>query len=177
MAMGEGNRSVAPSRALPDVQQLNDLLSRVEAATGPDRELDAAICEALFGVTVDRKGNPAGWGVWAVVSHADPEGGDISAEAFDRLSFYTASIDAALVLVKRVLPEHGPISLIIAGSAECMIDANDACAPALGKAFGKTPPLAILAALLKAIQAQASESPARDGASPQTTTAKWNPNG
>ena len=80
---------------------LRALEARLEAATGPDRELDEAIMTVCFGervVVPHSYGQPAtlGWkvapGVWNSV-------------AFE----VTASLDAAVALVERVLPGVEPI--------------------------------------------------------------------
>jgi hypothetical protein len=58
-----------------DVATLKALLERVERASGPDRELDAAIRDALY--------EPAKRGAWRP---------------------YTGSLDASLALVEEMLP-------------------------------------------------------------------------
>lgn len=57
------------------------------------------------------------------------------------------SIDAALALAERTLGRIGPISLVIAGSAEAYIDHAVPCGEGV-KAFGNTPPLALCTAIL-----------------------------
>lgn len=72
---------VAPA-ALTDQQRAADLLARVKAATGPDRRLDRAL--------------------WATFQGGDYPG----VLCWDGLGVapFTASLDAALALVERVLP-------------------------------------------------------------------------
>ncbi len=73
---------------------------------------------------------------------------------------------AALELVERFGPPHGPIGLTIAGSAQATLEDRDPCGWSV-QAIGRTPALAILGALLKAIQAQAGEGarpPVQSGA-------------
>jgi hypothetical protein len=116
------------------VKQLTDLqalLERVKAATGPDRELDRAIDD-----------------------YFDPM-------HIGALRPVTASIDAALALVERRLPRW---NWIVSDRATCVLR------PANGKdenrswiqwreANARTPPLAILAALLTALIAQQVKEP------------------
>lgn len=83
---------------------LNELLERVKAATGPDRELDRDICIALQYGGENSEG--------AANVRVDPEWGDdndlifeIGAEeCCNPIPELTASIDAALALAERVLP-------------------------------------------------------------------------
>lgn len=139
---------------------LAELLERVTAATGPDRELDAALLRA-FGFQ-RTAGNIANSGSW---KHGDGSWLSASREPV------TASLDAALALVERVLPTiplpepYGPWEWRVHGP-----NRNDAgmCRAALmwpqteagahvklvGPAYGKTPALAILAAMLSALIAQ-----------------------
>lgn len=76
---------------------LHALLERLEDATGPDRELDALIALALDGavgiVRASAEGRP---NEPFLTQSADGEE--------DALEGYTASVDAALALVERVLP-------------------------------------------------------------------------
>lgn len=101
---------------------MQELIARLEAAEAGSIELDVAIWDAMGG--------------WSV-SHPPA---------------YSSSIDAALALAERVLPDHmrGPISLCIAGSAEAYIDHVDPCGDSV-KAFGKTPALALCICILWAI--------------------------
>lgn len=145
----------------PDAAALTDLLERVEKAEGADRELDALICEALFGVEVDRVGSPASWGVWSMeLTRPDLDGPE---SVFDRLAPYTGSLDAALALVERCLPDH-----------QWLVRQRHEGAP-FGRgyfanvptgwpgerqhfdAYGRTAPLALLAAMLKALISQETE--------------------
>ncbi len=126
---------------------LRDLKARLDAAKGPDRELDAAIFVALVEPT------------W-VTSPKDP-----GAVAADAMSFrstgklhyitktskhaphYTASIDAAVALVERALP--GKVVSIIADAINLVSGENWRGVP-LGKAL----PLALCRALLSALIAK-----------------------
>jgi hypothetical protein len=89
----------------PIMISLPDLLARVEAAEGPDRELDCRIACAV---------DPGLKGEWQVVKPPfyDPEryfsgqpGMDwIGYDLLNNAPVYTASLDATLALVERVLP-------------------------------------------------------------------------
>lgn len=77
----------------PSKQSLEGLVERVKAATGPDRELDISI-----GTTI---------GGWTYQPHV-PHNFKWHDGEFDRPGgppSYTASIDAALALVERLLPD------------------------------------------------------------------------
>lgn len=89
---------------MTDTAKLEDLVGRVEAATGPDRELDGAIALAVGGWHrdwLDEGRNPhhmPDWYWW----HTD----DHPHQATDAHPRYTSSIDAALALAERVLPGY-----------------------------------------------------------------------
>lgn len=115
---------------------LQDLLTRVEAATGPDRPLDADIHRMVHGI------GERGVVLWTDVAP------------------YVESVDAALALVDRLLPgcvyqmgtmqsgiEGGWAQIWLADSTE-----GGDCFSTDSKRFAL--PLAILAALLKALIAQ-----------------------
>jgi hypothetical protein len=105
------------------VPDMSALIARLEAAEAGSRELNGDVASATVGFMA-----------W--------DGEPI-----------TQSLDAALALAERVLPDHmrGPISLCIAGSAEAYIDHVDPCGDSV-KAFGKTPALALCICILWAIQ-------------------------
>lgn len=78
---------------------MKDLLERVKAATGPDRELDGALAEA-FGwrqITVDH-------GLRLTREWLRPDGFPLPVGTMADPPFFTASLDAALALVERALP-------------------------------------------------------------------------
>lgn len=80
----------------PGADELSALLERVTAAVGPDRELDTDICVTLHQYSDD---GYASFGRHYPVGYYVVQQGIASA--------YTASLDAALALVERVLPEAG----------------------------------------------------------------------
>lgn len=144
------------------------LIERIEAASGPGRELDAHI-SFLIG---DHKivSRSSGWAIfeapfeqgnWAAASGCKSYDDAISMLAsFLSLPAYTTSIDAAVALVERMLPGqqwtlgqniHHRYWLctlnVISGDPEGVTAmASSHAAP--------TPPLAVLAALLRALQHQ-----------------------
>lgn len=77
--------------------EITELLERVKVATGPDRALDAAILCAFPPFGVKWKPDPKVIGR-ATFEHVIGDGDSRGAPT------YTASIDAALALVKRVMP-------------------------------------------------------------------------
>lgn len=125
-----------------DESGVAELLARVEAATGADRELDFAIYRIAF--NAKQVGGDSGvreaWLPGYVYPHeAKP---------------YTASLDAALALVERVLPGYflqmercRPGGESIAGKPWwARLNSHH------DSATGSTPALALLAAMLRAIK-------------------------
>lgn len=148
------------------MEQLEQLLERVKAANGPDRELSRDIYEAVTGECVHRK-----YSRQCVGEDDDYElvCDDCHTETWGESSKWaklTTSMDAALSLVERVLPERWLESLrelrtpIIyrgdehppLGAYECSLQLRTGGWLCTGRAA--TPPLAILAALLTALIAQ-----------------------
>lgn len=130
---------------------LQELLERVEAATGPDREIDAAIwLQMVPGATRKQ---------WSYV-HARTNRVCSVDETRDAgrliiVPAYTASIDAAVGLVERMLPmgtwslyNSDPKCIPKGGSAYIFADSDDEDS---FRAAGATPALALIAALLKAM--------------------------
>jgi hypothetical protein len=146
------------------VADLTELLERVKEATGPDREIDRAIALATGQLHEDHDcvldlTGARGTRLYRI----DPDGGRVFGGLGDDILIrpYTASLDAALALVERVLPEHvwtlssghqvgGPSSYDGYGSdvAEFIKTAD------YPEHFGRTPALALLTATLTALAAQ-----------------------
>ena len=109
-----------------DLATLTALRERVIAAKGPDQKLDSAI--------------------WLKTSHQCKDHG------IDGWTKYTASIDAALALVGRMLPGHGwSVGSDFARQGQPFATIGYDEEDRRGSAFAHTPPLAILAALLSAL--------------------------
>lgn len=125
---------------MADLITMRELLERIEKATAADRELDGAIWRQVVGFSPDML--PA---VWPDVGRPP--------SPFPPL---TASIDASLALVEKALPgwvwyltgssDHGVKYARFSASKDALTDAP--------WAEGKNLPLAILAALLRALIAQ-----------------------
>lgn len=144
-----------------DKARLEALLERVETATGPDRGLDDAIAFATqyrpdsqhdrLGSFADHEAKHNYETAW--IAHAPWR------SQWD-IPFYTGSIDAALALVERVLPGWTVANLSqqddkswFCELREGFLTSYDRVATSFG-AYGKLPltaPLAILAALLRAL--------------------------
>lgn len=134
---------------MTELQELQSLLERVEKATGPDRELGVDI---LIGI--------GGWSCSEDFELSDHEGKVWSRAISPRKRPNpwehmnpALSIDAALALVERVLPGW---------DWEIELDEHGAAVflrPDRVHADGETVPLAILAALLKALIAQETGKP------------------
>ena len=127
---------------------IDDLIARVEAANGPDREIDADISRTL-GLTYRDGAFGIGYGDdWPQAE-------------------LTASIDAALALVERMLPggfgtlayfpESSEAVIMVDVSTETPVG-NIMVATVFGRATARTLPLAILLALLRALASQGGKS-------------------
>ncbi len=149
-----------------DKGKLTELLGRVEAATGPDRELDAAIAsmiryhpygpfhwldkspEAVYAPT------HAGWMGFTLPGEDGPRDAWASPE-------YTASVDAAIALVERVLPgQHLTMGQNVHHhywlcTFNYLNDDGEPASNAQGM-HKSSLPLAILSALLSALTTEAS---------------------
>ena len=121
-----------------------DLLKRVREATGADRELDAAIATAALGFDVWPKrvfDSHTGWTdrFVSVMGRASDK------THWESIPEFTASLDAALALVER-LGRHWSLSDV--GGAYYIASIADR--PSF-EAKGRTPALALLAALLSSL--------------------------
>lgn len=119
--------------------ELQTLLERVEKATGPNRKIDALLWPLApdFTRDVSLTGEEVAWR-----EHASPR--------------YTASLDAALALVERVLPgwtwDIGAESYgASAEGAWARVYPRGFMSKGSGNRYAKTPTLALLAALLRAL--------------------------
>lgn len=135
------------------MSNFEDLLTRVRNATGPDREWDAEIASAL-GFPIEWKQANYTMETYPVITWSDTR---------EPCPQFTASIDAALALVERVLPgwhgaltwlpDHGPNDASFACEIGPMDWSGDG-PPDNIIGHGDSMPLAILAALLTALIAK-----------------------
>jgi hypothetical protein len=120
---------------------ISDLLKRVEAATEADRALDHAIYEALK-PTLE------------VYSRYAPSGNMDAHWYWMASREYTGSIDAAIALVERALGHAATVAPCInigAAQHSCSIHLFEREEPVVTENL-RTPALAILAALLRALE-------------------------
>jgi len=131
------------------MSNLQDLLERVTAAAGPDRELDCR----LFADLLMR---PDGYAVVGfspgTVAYVEAP---VTTVRYLAAPHYTSSLDSALALVERLLP--GWEWRVERQSADLWIHLPKHCQK-LACAKGATPALALLAALLRALLAQQSDA-------------------
>lgn len=137
-----------------DLAKLRDLAGRLERATGPDRELDAAI-DAAFNAYGSARPSPTKLG-FVIVKYEASTG-------THRACDLTASIDAAMFLVERLLLGWAFSSISESQSdgkyrwyVEIWHPQDDSQPGAIGES-GWTLPLAILRTLTAALIAQAEE--------------------
>lgn len=83
---------------------LTTLIAKLEAATGPDRELDVAISCAIDGRVLEKRGNDRK--EWLYPQGKDGGRQDPGPYGYttNMSPSFTASIDAAVALAERVLP-------------------------------------------------------------------------
>ena len=128
--------SESKEEQMESARDLTDILARLEAATGPDQELDKLIGAALGS-------NPH---ITGPVSAAG-----VGITRYDHI---TASLDAALALVERVLPGwawaiFGPDPSFGLPMCEASLAPGDAFSGV--KVDGPTPALALLIAMTRAL--------------------------
>ncbi len=138
----------------PDRSDMVELLARIEAATGPDRELDGDLHNVLFGTAYVRSAGSVSGFMTSETDNGNPY-----------VERYTASIDAALALVERMLPgyrwgvsavgikrgTHPDGKAAYVDGFRAHVTESSPLRPMPSTADAPTAPLAILAALLKAL--------------------------
>jgi len=141
---------------------LAELLERVKAATGPDREIDRDLTEALYSDISTRERRVLANDQFAWMH---PEYGLVRCEP------YTASVDAALALVERVLPRwEFNLSVEHPGDDGAAIWRAEIGDPLMGfDAEAPTPALALLAAALEALAYQQPAAAPADVGNSQLT--------
>jgi hypothetical protein len=136
-----GNHDRDPRQAPNDRGGVAELLARVEAAMGPDRELDRDLAEWAYPDLLTRERRSVGGEAF---SWMHPRYG------LTRCEPYTASLDAALALVERCLPGRSwDLSFTLGDQPYYM--ANLLWPAREFRAVARTPALALLAALLRAL--------------------------
>jgi hypothetical protein len=159
--MGRGEAMTHPTKS-----QLEDLLARVEKADGPDRELDAMICATLR--YADNTDVPMGdwrslnfpvWRADRLWVQAVCDNGDTGASWISEP--LTASLDAAIAFCEAVLPgwlislddeaDGTRGAVILPPNGVDVVDRRAGCA------ILATRPLALIAAILKALIQQTEE--------------------
>jgi hypothetical protein len=132
--------------------ELSELLERVKAATGPDKILDRDILCVIDGWAYEKRARDRQpWMYGPKGERRDPPG--VGVFGAPRCS---ASIDAALALTERMLPEANRRGVEQeADGWSAYVSRNGVKSGHwLVESIGKTAPLAILAALLSALIAQ-----------------------
>lgn len=123
---------------------VTELLRRIQEADGPDREIDCRLHWLL--VQPDKS--------WATITlNGRRSWAEFAYECMGNTS-YTASIDAALALTEQKLPEWDYLLGRTNGGLTIHCQLGPAQENATG--FGATLPLAILAALLRALKGEAT---------------------
>ena len=148
---------------MTDLTALPALLARVEAATGPDRELDAAIMATFYTLEKRHIGCTCWTGCCPRGRHLDTVWIDPATDKWVSTAAhgFTSSLDATVALVEKMRPDWfftvSNFSSVIderpwadIASRKCIneetgYDTQDY----LGR--GNTPPLALLAALLRSM--------------------------
>jgi hypothetical protein len=151
---------------------LSDLIARVEKAEGPDRELDALVWSEFLprhGEGIDGFDLPDGAHYeyeaddrGAVSMYVRLADGNCRVRARRPAEPFTASIDAAVALAGRVLPgwlfgiETFPNDEVFTPSGAQAFVAEDRSRLDAGYGHGeaKTPAIALVLAILRAVQAQ-----------------------
>lgn len=131
---------------------LTSLLERVRNATGSDRELDAEIAQAVEGVEIQWRQANGTMEMYPVQRY--PSTAHAAGFGIGPVPEYTASIDAALALVERVLGHAATVHLTIEiGSAQhaCSITLFEKHETPFVAEGSPNPALAVLCALTAAL--------------------------
>jgi hypothetical protein len=136
------------------MQDLKELIARVEGASGPDRGLDVYVAQAVDKPTTLLNGQTFDQAVAGF-----PNDLDGIARHWPVLA-YTASLDAAISLLERVLP--GATWAVFGADAAfdmplCEASVADAESFDSTKALAPTPALALVLAILKALDARENQ--------------------
>lgn len=123
---------------------LDDLIERVEAATGPDRELDADIWEAV-GLAPNLGNGPYNWKRFPSASYHQSDGNSQWGNN-QQAPFYTASIDAAVGLIA----PNCDWLINRRGNYACIWESKESDGDRRWEANAATIPLALLFAILRA---------------------------
>ncbi len=133
-----GSGAIASRAKLKPSAYLPTLIKQVQAATGPDRGLDSLIWRTvIFDAELAKGGNE--WIKTPRMAYSKPP--------------YTASIDAALALAERMLPGWKWVLEIhpTQATAEGWFMRGTVIERSVPETWGKTAPLAIISALLHAL--------------------------
>lgn len=135
------------------------LITRLEAASGPDRELDAEIAFATRHPV-----NPAYVREYAISgAKMNPTLSPIQNYLLENSPHYTSSLDAAIALAERVLPGwHWSVydtDGTIANNASAQVEPPEFTFN-VSDGVGKTPALALCIAILRAVSEQKPSSSA-----------------
>ena len=127
---------------MTDKASIRSVIEWLEKANGPDRMIDVDIA---FAVGLKYRADPLDWG-WLTPHWSDGFGWT------GHLPEYTASVDAAIVLTKRILPGYGwrvgkYAAFVWSEDAHYRIEVEDAATPAIN----------LLLALFKALLAKEGE--------------------
>lgn len=135
----------------PAPERLAELLAAVEMAEGPSRELDDAIAFQIDGYEHYESFNPdSGESTPGLARWRHESGAIWTGSRRDAVRHYTSSVDAALALVERVLPGW---TWRIGNTADGL-DCFCRLGASITEHYATTAPLAILAALLRALLAK-----------------------
>lgn len=135
---------------------LSSIIERVEAATGPDREIDAEVEALSCGWYPSHLCHDATRRSYSVgYLHEDDDGSNLC-KGGKHAPEYTASLDAVVQLVERELPDE--LWMISSKDPtlrpQATLTYRSADAQRVQTAHAKTPALALLLACLRALQSK-----------------------